>query len=145
MKKILFASAFASIIAFGTTSKAQAQIVYGGTFPTYGGIESAGTVFTPYGSQTFNNFYSPFTGVVGQTTGSFATPFGTKTFSNYYSPFTGGVGQSYTTNIFGAANSAIYGFNPVTGTRYGTGFYQPNTYVAPYAGYNYGWLRGRRY
>lgn len=143
MKKFLTACAFALVLGLGTSSKAHAQISYGYTVPTYGGVESTGTVYTPYGAQTYNSYWSPFTGTIGQTTGSYATPWGTRTFNNFYSPFTGTVGQSYTTNIFGAANTATYGYNPWTGYRYGTGFYQPNTYVAPLAGYNYGWLRRR--
>ncbi len=142
--KYLIACASALVLGFGSSSVAQAQIVYGYTFPTYGGIESAGTVFTPYGSQTFTNYYSPFTGFISQTNGNFATPLGTKSFSNYFSPFTGLVGQSYTTNNFGAANSAIYGSNPFTGYRYGTGLYQPNALFAPGVGYNYSWLKWRR-
>jgi hypothetical protein len=144
MKKLLVASVIALIVGFGTTNRAHAQIVYGYTLPTYGGVESVGTVYTPYGAQSFANFYSPFTGFVGQTTGNFATPLGTRSFTNFYSPFTGVVGQSYTTNIFGAANTALYGSNPLTGYRYGTGFYQPNTYVAHLGGYNYGWQKWRR-
>jgi len=143
MKKILVACAFALVFSLGFSSQAHAQIVYGYTVPTYGGVESTGTVYTPYGSQTFTNFYSPFTGVTGTTSGSYLTPWGAKSFTNYYSPFTGVVGQSYSTNVFGAANSAIYGANPLTGYRYGTGFYQPNAYVAPGVGVNYGWLRRR--
>jgi len=144
MKKLLIIAALALVLGFGSSSKAQAQIVYGYSYPTYGGVETAGTLYTPYGGQTFTSYYSPFTGVISQTSGTYATPFGARTFTNYFSPFTGYVGQSYTTNIFGAANSAIYGANPYTGYRYGTGFYQPNVYVAPTGGYNYGWLRWRR-
>src|SRR5580658_10679071 len=110
MKKYLIASAIALVLGLGTSSQAQAQIVYGYTTPTYGGVEATGTVITPNGVQTFTNYYSPFTGVIGQTTGSYATPLGNRTFTNFYSPFTGVVGQSYTTNIFGAANSAMYGY-----------------------------------
>lgn len=141
MKRFLLAAALAVTFGMATSSKAHAQIVYGYSAPVYGGVQSTGTVITPYGGNTFTNYYSPFTGNIGQTAGTVVTPFGARTFSNYYSPFTGVIGQSYSTNIFGAANTRFYGYNPYTGMRYGTGFYQPNTYVAPFGGYNYGWLR----
>jgi len=144
MKRFLVTAAFALILGLGTSSKAHAQLSYGYTVPVYGGVESVGTTYSPFGAQTTTTFYSPFTGVSSQTSGSYATPFGAKTYTSYYSPFTGLVGQSYSTNVFGAANSAYYGYNPYTGYRYKTGFYQPNTYVAPYGGYNYGWIR-RKY
>jgi len=143
MKRLMISAALALALGLGTASVANAQIVYGYSIPVAGGVETTGTAYTPYGSQTFTNFYSPFTGTIGQTSGSYSTPYGTRTFSNYYSPFTGTVGQAYTTNIFGAANSTTYGYNPYTGYRYGTGYYQPNVYVAPYSGVNYGWLRRR--
>ncbi|HEV3438521.1 MAG TPA: hypothetical protein VG122_14250 [Gemmata sp.] len=143
MKPFLIAAACAVMLGLGTSSKAHAQIVYGYSTPVYGGVESTGTVITPFGGQTFTNFFSPFTGNIGQTSGTTYTPFGARTYSNFYSPFTGTVGQSYTTNIFGAANTRAYGYNPYTGIRYGTGFYQPNTYVAPFGGYNYSWMRQR--
>jgi hypothetical protein len=168
MKRMIVAAAV--VVGLGTAGVANAQIVYGYSFPVNGGIETSGTSFSPFGAQTFTNFYSPFTGNIGQTSGvfgnafgggnfsrfyspftgtiaqvngSFGTPFGSKTFSNFYSPFTGGVGQSFSSNIFGATNSTMYGFNPYTGFRSGTGFFQPNVYTAPFSGVNYGFLRRR--
>jgi hypothetical protein len=139
MKRFRVAAALVLILGLGTSSKVHAQLVYGYTVPTYGGVQSAGTVYTPFGTQTFSNFYSPFTGFVGENAGTVATPFGAKTYANYYSPYTGMIGQSYSTNVFGAANSRVYGYNPYTGYRYGTGFFQPN-YLSPY-GRNYNWVR----
>lgn len=117
MKRFLIAAAFAVALGLGTSSKAHAQIVYGYSVPTIGGVETAGTVVSPLGTKTFTNFYNPFTGA--------------------------SVGQSYTTNIFGAANTRVYGYNPWNGLRYGSGFYQPNAVTMPFNGVNYGWLRRR--
>jgi len=141
MNRFLVAVALTAILGLATSTKVQAQISYGYTVPVYGGVESTATTYSPFGSTTTNTFYSPFTGLQTQSSGSYQSVYGTKTFMSYYSPFTGLVGQSYTTNPFGAANTLTYGYNPYTGYRYGTGIYQPNTYVYPSVGYGYGFLR----
>ncbi len=130
-------------LALSTSNIARAQIVYGYSFPVYGGVESTGTVVTPNGERTFTNYTSPYTGTIGQSYGTYYTPYGAKTYSNFYSPATVVVGQSYSTNIYGAANSTNYVYNPYTGYKYGTGFYQPNAIVAPYYGTNYNFIRRR--
>jgi hypothetical protein len=145
MNRFLVAVALTAVFGLGTSTKAQAQISYGYTVPVYGGVESTATTYSPFGSTTTTAYYSPFTGLQTQTTGSYQSVYGSKTYMSYYSPFTGLVGQSYTTNPFGAANTLTYGYNPYTGDRYGTGIYQPNTYVYPNVGYNYGFLRRRYY
>jgi len=143
VRQILVTVACGLILGVGVPTNAHAQITYGYAVPVYGGVESTATTYSPFGAQTTTTYYSPFTGTISQTYGSYATPFGARSFLNYYSPFTGFVGQAYSANVFGAANSVIYGYNPWNGYRYGTGLYQPNAYVAPLTGYNYGWLRRR--
>lgn len=120
MKRFLIASAAVLLVAFATATSAQAQIVYGYTAPQGNGIATTRTAVTPFGYQTYNSFYSPFTGLQAQ--------------------------QLYGSNVFGQAygRSAVY--NPFTGLGYNGGFYQPNYYAFPYGGFNYGnYFYGRRW
>src|SRR5439155_26580348 len=65
--------------------------------------------------------------------------YGYQTFNSYYSPFTGTTyGQSYYTDVFGQAMTRSYGYNPWTGMGYRTGFYQPNYYLYPNGGDSFG-------
>jgi hypothetical protein len=115
MKRFVVAAAVAVALGLGTASKADAQIVYSYNVPNAGGVVTGGTVLTPGGYKTFSNYYSPFTGVVQR--------------------------QVYGSNIFGQSFGRSYGYNPWTGIRYGSGFYQPNYYAYPFGGYNYNFYR----
>jgi opacity protein-like surface antigen len=114
MNRFLIAAALAVALGLGASNTAHAQIVYGYSVPTVGGVQSTGTVMSPWGAQTYNNFYSPFTGA------SF--------------------GQTYSTNVWGMGFNQTYGYNPYSGYRYGTNFYQPNYYVNPGFGYSTGYV-----
>jgi len=95
----------------GTPGKADAQIVYGYSVPANGGIMSGGTVYGPGAAKTFQNYYSPFTGAVQR--------------------------QSYYSDVFGNSYGRSYGYNPMTGMGYRTGFYNPG--YNTWGGYgNYG-------
>ena len=115
MKRFIAAAAVAVALALGSADTASAQIVYGYNVPTGGGFSRGGAAFAPGSYQTYNSYYSPFTGVVQS--------------------------QAYGTNVFGQTygRSAVY--NPWTGLGYNTGFYQPNRYLWPYGGYNWGFVR----
>lgn len=107
MKRFLAAAVLAATLGLGTSSQAHAQIVYGYTVPTYGGIGSTGTLAGPYGSTSFTNFYSPFTGTtVGQSVG-----------------YAGGINGGY--------YSRMYGYNPLFGTGFNYGYAVPNAYLSP--------------
>src|SRR5262245_3063858 len=114
MKRFVVAAALAVALGLGFASKADAQIVYGYTVPNAGGVVSAGQIYGPGGFKTYNNYYSPFTGVMA--------------------------GQVYGTNMWGQSFGRTYGYNPWTGMSYNSGFYQPN-YFNPYGTYNYGFVR----
>jgi hypothetical protein len=115
MKRFVLASALAVALGFGFAGTADAQIVYGYTMPNAGGIASGRTVIVPGGYRTTNAYYSPFTGVMA--------------------------GQTYYTDVWGRSFGRTYGYNPWTGIGYNTGYYQPNYYLNPYGGYNYGFVR----
>lgn len=115
MKGFVLAAAVTLSVGFVGAGKADAQIVYGYSVPGYGGIYSNRTVLGVGASQSYNSFYSPYTGVFqNQVSGS-----------NW-------LGQNY---------GRAYGYNPWTGLGYNYGFYQPNTYIMPYGGYNFGFVR----
>lgn len=108
MNRILIATACAVMLGLGTSSQAHAQIVYGYTVPTYGGIQSAGAAYGPFGGgQTFSNFYSPFTGATYSQSSAFAP---------------GLTGGYYTQG---------YGYNPYTGFGYGYNRVVPTALVSP--------------
>lgn len=115
MKRFLGAAALAVVLAIGTSGTASAQIVYGYTVPRAGGVVQGGTVFVPGGFNSFQNFYSPFTGAMSH--------------------------QVYGQNFLGQAYGRSTGFNPWTGLSYNSGFYQPNFWFNPYGLYNYGYVR----
>jgi len=114
MTRFLVAAALAAVVGAGTAGKADAQIVYGYNVPNAGGISSGGTVLVPGGYQTYNNYYSPFTGTVQR--------------------------QTYYADVFGNTAGRASAYNPWLG-GYRTGYYQPNPYVNPFGGYNYGFYR----
>jgi hypothetical protein len=101
MKRFLIATLCAVALGLGTSNKAHAQIVYGYTTPVPGGVESTTTVANALGTQTFTNFYSPFTG------------------TSY--------GQSTVTNNLGGAFTQTYGYNPWTGLGFGMNNFRPNS------------------
>ncbi len=114
MKKFIVAAAVTVAISFGFSSPASAQIVYGYS-PAAGGVVQSGTVSGPFGYQSYNTVYSPWTGAT--------------------------VGNVTTANVFGQAYTRSFGYNPYTRLGYRTGYYQPNFYVNPFGGYNYGFYR----
>jgi hypothetical protein len=119
MKRFVVAAALAVALGLGYSGKADAQIVYGYTVPNAGGVVSGGTVLVPGGYQTFNNYYSPFTGVVTR--------------------------QVYGQDVFGQSFGRSSGYNSFTGMGYRSGFYQPNAFVNPFGGYNYNNVYSRRW
>jgi hypothetical protein len=115
MKRFVVAAALAVAFGLGTSGKADAQIVYTYNRPVGGGVVSGGTVFVPGGYKTFQNYYSPFTGVM--------------------------TNQVYGQNFLGQAYGRNYGYNPWTGLNYQSGFYQPNYWFNPAGGFSYGVVR----
>src|SRR5437870_1627340 len=112
MKRFVLAAALAVAFGLWSADKASAQIVYSYNVPNAGGVVSGGTILTPGGYKTIDNYYSPFTGVMQR--------------------------QVYGTDVFGQSYGRSYGYNPWTGWGYKTGFYQPNPYLNPFGGYSYG-------
>ena len=111
MKRFIVATALAVALGLGFSGQANAQIVYNTyAVPNAGGVATGGTIMTPGATRTFNNYYSPF---------------GTMW------------GQSYTTNVFGQAAMRNYGYNAFTGMGFRNGFVQPNVFVNPMGGFSY--------
>ena len=108
MKRFIVAAALAVALGLGTSSKASAQIVYGYSVPNAGGVVNGGTVFVPGGYKTFENFYSPFTGVT--------------------------MGNVYGTNVFGQSFGKSYTYNPWLNLGYRTGYVRPSPLVNPLGG-----------
>src|SRR5262245_10949975 len=100
MRRFIAAAALAVAISVGYSNTANAQIVYGYSVPRGGGLAQGGTYLAPGVYNTFNNYYSPFTGVM--------------------------TGQTYSQNFMGQAYGRTYAYNPWTGMSYQGGFYQPN-------------------
>ena len=116
MTRFLIAAVAAVALGLVSADKADAQIVYGYNVPRGGGVVSGATVLAPGGYQTYNSYFSPFTGVM--------------------------YNQTYYTDVFGQRYGRAYGYNPWTGLSYQQGFYQPNYYAFPYGGYsNYSFFR----
>jgi len=115
MTRFLGVAAVALALSFVSAGKADAQIVYGYSVPGGGGIMSGRSVVAPGAYQTYNSYYSPFTGVVQK--------------------------QAYYTDVFGQSYGRSFGYNPWTGTGYNYGYYQPNYLFAPGLGYSYGYAR----
>lgn len=110
MKQFVIAAAAAVGLGLGAAGTADAQIVYGYTAPVGGGIMSGGTAYGVGGYQSFQKFYSPWSGSV--------------------------FGQSYGANVLGQSYGKSFGYNPWTGMGYRTGFYQPGAWgYNPYAVY----------
>jgi hypothetical protein len=114
MRHFVIAAAVAVGLGLGFANKADAQIVYGYNVPAGGGIVSGGTAYGPGGYQTFQRYYSPWTGQA--------------------------YGQMYGANVLGQTYGRSFGYNPWLGLGYRTGFYQPYPFT-PLGGYNYGFVR----
>lgn len=141
MNRFLIAAALTLAFGLGTTTRAQAQIVYGYSVPTYGGVQTQGVVVNPFSTQTFTNYYSPFT-FTNQTVGATYTPFGVQGYSNYYSPFAGSYSQLYGGNLFGGGYYRGFGYNPWNGVT--GGVYNPitrPTVINPAFGYGGSYFR----
>lgn len=107
MNRFVIASALAIVGALGFASNADAQYVYG--------------------YQTF----VPGAGVVVRNQGV-ASPFGVQTSQSYYSPFTGaGAQQSYYADGWGNQAASASGYNPFTnyGYQQSSYSYAPNYYA----------------
>jgi len=115
MKRFVIAAAVAVSLGFVSTEKADAQIVYGYRAPAGGGIVTNRAAYVPGAYQTYNSYYSPFTGVVQK--------------------------QAYYSDMFGQTYTRGYGYNPWTGLGYNYQFYQPNYFTPSFGGYNYGFRR----
>ncbi len=115
MRRLVIAAAVALSLGFLSTGKADAQIVYGYRAPANGGIATGRAAYAPGAYQTYNSYYSPFTGVVQKQ----------MNYSDMY-------GQNY---------SRGYGYNPWTGLGYNYNYYQPNYFTPTFGGYNYGFRR----
>jgi len=111
MKRFVVAAALAVAVGLGTSGKADAQIVYGYSMPTYNGVVSGGTAYTPFGVQSFQK---------------------------YYSPYLGSYGNLYAANMFGQAYARSFNYNPWLNMGYRSMYYQPNYYMWPGAGYTWG-------
>jgi len=116
MKKFIATAAFTLILGLGTSNTAHAQLAYGYTIPIDGGVESVGTRWSTFGSQTFTNFYSPITGYMSETSGTINTLWSRGSYTSIYSPFTGYMTQSQGTvrTPFGMASYLNY-YSPFTG------------------------------
>jgi len=117
MKRFVIAAALAAVIGLGSASTASAQLVYGYSVPNAGGIVNGTTVVTPGAYQTYNSYYSPFTGVMQR--------------------------QTYYTDVLGNSYGRSSAYNPYLNLGYRSGFYQPSPYINPYGGYNYGFYNRR--
>ena len=116
MKRFAIAAVIAVTLGLVSAEKADAQIVYGYSRPVVGGgIVTGRTAYVPGAVQSYNSYYSPFTGVV-QSQAQYSDMFG----------------QNYTRG---------FGYNPWTGLGYNYQFYQPNYFAPALGGYNYGFRR----
>jgi len=112
VKRFLATAAAALFLGLGSAGKADAQIVYGyNNVPGNGGYYSNRTVAGVGATQTYNSFYSPFTGTVRN--------------------------QVTATNWLGQTYSQSSGYNPWSGVGYNSAFYRPNYYAPPMGGFNY--------
>jgi hypothetical protein len=101
MKRFAIAAGLALVLAIGSASRADAQVVYGyGVTPT-GTVRSNYTVVTPYSAQSAATYYNPYLGYGGQrytyqnamgagiSTGSGVSPYyGPYSYYNYRVPVT---------------------------------------------------------
>jgi len=116
VKKFIVTTVAAMLIGLGISSKANAQLVYNYSIPTMGGVETSGLSLTPYGPQSYKDFYSPIAGYMSETSGSMNTLFSRGSYSSIYSPFTGTMTESRGTMMtpFGLASYLSYN-SPFTG------------------------------
>lgn len=115
MTRFLAAALVASALTLAFHAPAAAQIVYGYSVPNAGGIVQGGTYYYPGGYKNFTYYYSPFTGVVSA--------------------------QVYGQNFLGQSYGRTFGYHPWTGTVFSSGYFTPNYWVSPWAGYSYGYVR----
>jgi hypothetical protein len=118
MKRFFLVATCTVAIGLGSSGNAHAQLNYGFTIPTDGGLESTGTRLTSYGPQGYTSFYSPSTGFIGESTSSMNTLFGRQSYTNFYSPFTGTISESRGTILtpFGPMSYSTYN-SPLSGPR----------------------------
>ncbi|HSQ57144.1 MAG TPA: hypothetical protein VLM40_15580 [Gemmata sp.] len=109
MKRFFVAAVAAITLGLVASEKASAQIVYNYTRATPGGYAAGGGYSTPYASQVYRTFYSPYTGTMW--------------------------GRTLYTNSFGQAYGRSYRSSPVVGTMsQNTGFFMPGLAFNPYNG-----------
>jgi hypothetical protein len=117
MKRFLIVTALALVVGLGTSTRASAQLSYGYSLPTTGGVELREGTFgwSPSNSTTF---YSPFTGLTNETTGSINSLLGGRaTYSSFYSPFFGQTSQTnrVSPSPFGNITYSTF-YSPYTGS-----------------------------
>lgn len=142
MKRFVIAATFAVLFGLGTSSKADAQIVYGYSVPLDGGVQTTRGFSSPYSSVNTTSNFSAFTGL-GQTTTTIRSPYGMRESTTTFSGLTGATRTSSYSNFMGVANSETSGINPFNNLRYGSGVFQPNAFSNPNAAFNYGFVRHR--
>lgn len=151
MKCFLFTTVIAVVLGLGASNQAQAQIVYGYTLPTDGGLERSSLALTAYGPQSTKEFYSPLIGTMSETTGSMNTLWSRGSYTSISSPFTGTITESRGTMVtpFGLASYLSYNSpytGPVNVARLGNGSSTtPITNSNGFTNFNNNALFGRPY
>src|SRR5438067_10372 len=113
MYRFLFASTLAVTGVFGFAKTADAQYSYG--YQTYvpGGVVNNRTVITPFGAQSVNRYYSPYTGFSARQT-YYADAWGNEAARlNTYNPYINfgyRTGYSYTPYGFNGPAYNPYGY-----------------------------------
>jgi len=117
MKRFAITAALAVALGLGFAGTADAQYVQRYTTITpNGGLYTTNQVYSPFGAYQTQNMYVSPTGAVRR--------------SAYYG------------DAFGNTAGQVYGRNPVYGSMYNRGFYNPSPIYSPYVGgYNYGFYR----
>lgn len=115
MRRLLGTWILAIVLLTGSAGTAPAQIVYGYTVPNAGGIVQGANYFYPGGYRGFATYYSPWTGAASSAV--------------------------YDQNFLGQIYGRSFAYHPWTGTAVITGYYVPNYWVAPFAGYNYAFVQ----
>lgn len=123
VRRFLIAVSFAVVVGLGSSSKAQAQLSYGYTIPSFGGLEQREGVFGNGINAGTTNFYSPFTGFTSASSGSINSLYAKGSFSSFYSPYTGQVSQSI--------RAVATPFGPLTYSTYNSPFTGPLVSVRP--------------
>jgi len=115
MKRFVIAAAAAVALGLGSSSRADAQIVYGyssGYVPQAGGVVTSATYGWPgLSAQNTTTYYSPFFGLYQRQT-------------NYM-------------DVLGNNYSRMNTYNQYLNLGYRTGYYQPSPMYNPYGLYNY--------